>query len=120
MSENVLSANAPACTGCHFGCTLDAYRCGRGKAFYELWQAGGEVPERRGPGRLGGSPGGDHRPPSDTRVMHALTIMTKVLHERHAEAPESKLLASIERQGGFFALDKLAERAVLTSEEPAM
>ena len=124
MEETAKDQQAPACPGCHFGCSLDAYRCGRGKGFSEKWRAGEPVPERRGPGKGGpggpgkGGPGGPGGPgrgglPTGMRVMHALNIMANKLQDRHTESAERKVLASIDRQGGFFALDMLGRRALV-------
>ena len=113
---------APRCPGCHFGCSLDAYRCARGKGFHDRWQAGEEIPERgkpggRGPGGPGGPGGGHPAMPTHMRVMHALNIMGNVLQDRHAESPDRKVLASIARQGGFFADSLLPKRAFMERAE---
>lgn len=143
MQETATNLQAPICPGCHFGCSLDAYRCGRGKGFSVKWRAGEPLPERRvpgvgGPGHPGKRPGGcggqggkvNGRPGKGgssgsgeggsggvplpgMRVMHALNIMSNVLQDRHAESAERKVLGAVERQGGFFALSLLGKRTLV-------
>lgn len=138
MGDSVEStAKAPTCPGCHFGCSVDAYRCARGQGFYKLWCEGKPVPERGippmmrkngersdgervGDGRPGdGRTGEGHKdnvPPVGTRVMHGLNIMANVLQDRHAESPDRKVLTAVGRQGGFFALGMIGKRALLDDD----
>ena len=120
MSPEIAGTTAPTCPGCHFGCSLDAYRCGRGKGFHGKWQAGEAVPERGKPPMLRGGTdgrGGKGAPPVDVRVMHALNIMANKLQNRHTEAAERKVLGSVARQGGFFAVNLLGKRALVESPQ---
>lgn len=115
MIETTSTTKAPSCPGCHFGCALDAYRCGRGKGFHQLWVDGKPIPERGKPGE-----GGAGRAPSvDTRVMHGLNIMANILKDRHTESAERKTLMAVGRQGGFFAVDMLGKRTLLDPEDLA-
>ena len=109
MTETASTIEAPTCPGCHFGCALDAYRCGRGKGFYQLWLDGKPLPERGEPGEGGAG----HAPSVDMRVMHGLNIMANILQDRHTESAERKALMAIGRQGGFFAVDMLGKRTLL-------
>ena len=115
MTEATSTIEVPKCPGCHLGCALDAYRCGRGKGFHQLWVSGKPVPERGKPGE-----GGVARAQSvDMRVMHGLNIMAKILRDRHAESAERKALMAIGRQGGFFSIDTLGKRTLLDQERLA-
>ena len=49
MTGSTSAIEGVKCPGCHFECMLEKYQCGRGKEFYDLAAAGGEVPVRRGP-----------------------------------------------------------------------
>ena len=116
-----VNAEAPVCPGCHFGCLVSGYRCGRGKAFHDLWVDGKPVPERRKPPimRSGGAekaPQGGPMPSSDMRIMHGLNIMANILQDRHTESAERKVLMAAGRQGGFFACDMLAKRTLVDDE----
>ncbi len=115
MIESTSTIEAPSCPGCHFGCALDAYRCGRGKGFHQLWVDGKPIPERGKPGEGGVG----HAPSVDMRVMHGLNIMANILQDRHTESAERKTLMAIGRQGGFFAVDMLGKRTLLGSEDLA-
>ena len=112
MTETTSTIEVPSCPGCHFGCALDAYRCGRGKGFHQLWVAGKPLPERGKPGEGGAG----HAPSVDMRVMHGLNIMANILQDRHTESAERKALIAIGRQGGFFAVDMLGKRTLLDPE----
>lgn len=125
MSETV---EAPICPGCHFGCLLDAYKCGRGKGFAELWKDGKPVPERGVPPFMRsekdeatasktGTQGGAAMPVG-TRVMHGLNIMANILGERHTESADRKVLMAVVRQGGFFAIDMVGRRTLV--DEPKL
>lgn len=112
MTETIGTNVAPNCPGCHFGCPLDAYRCGRGKGFHQLWVDGKPIPKRGEPGEGGVG----QAPPLDSRVMHGLNIMANILKDRHTESAERKALMAIGRQGGFFAADMLGKRTLLDAE----
>ena len=107
------------CPGCHFGCLLAKYQCGRGKEFYDLAAEGGEVPVRRGPmmtpSERAANP--DGKPPLNDRVMHGFNILSNRLQDRHVEAGERKVVLSLVRAGGFMSLPILAKRMLLTPDE---
>lgn len=115
MSEQTVAQ----CPGCHFGCNLDAYQCGRGKEFYELAASGQPVPERRWPmftpsekaeGRTG-------KPPLNERVMRGLNMVSFALRRRHEEAGEKKIVAALVRGGKFMSLPILSKRTHIPREE---
>lgn len=118
MSEAVVS-NEIKCPGCHFECALVNYQCGRGKEFYDLAAAGGEVPPRRvpmmTPSELAASP--DGKPPLDDRVMHVLNVMANRLRDRHIEAGDCKVVLTIARAGSFMSLPIMAKRMLLSLDE---
>lgn len=107
------TATAPTCPGCHFACSLDAYRCGRGQGFSRMWREGKEVPERRVRlmPQLHEGESANSMPPEPNRIMRAISILGRKAEACNDAQPEQKVLMAIARQGGFFALDKLAERA---------
>ena len=109
MTETTSTMDVPICPGCHFGCSVDAYKCGRGKGFRQLWLDGKPLPERGKPGDGGAM----QMPAVDMRVMHELNIMANILQDRHTESAERKVLMAIGRQGGFFAVDMLGKRTLL-------
>ena len=118
MNETMVSADL-VCPGCHFRCKLAHYQCGRGKEFFGMVAAGGELPERHGPlltpSEREAAPGG--LPPLNDRVMHGLNIAAARLRKRPAEPAERKILASLARGGSFMSLGILAKRAGLERED---
>ena len=119
MTQSAQISNDIVCPGCHFGCKLAKYQCGRGKEFYDIAAEGGEVPERRGPmmtpSERAATP--DGKPPLNDRVMHALNITANRLRDRHAEAGERKVLITLVRTGSFMSVGLLGKRAMLSREE---
>ena len=107
------------CPGCHFQCKLVKYQCGRGKEFYDLAAAGGEVPERRGPmmtpSERTSRP--DGLPPLNDRVMHGLNITAHRLRSSHTETAVQKVVMGLARGGSFMAQGILAKRSMLSREE---
>ena len=119
MAQSNRISNDIVCPGCHFGCKLVKYQCGRGKEFYDIAVQGGELPERRGPvltpSERAALP--DGKPPLNDRVMHALNITANRLRDRHAEAAERKVLISLVRSNSFMSTGLLGKRAMLSREE---
>ena len=107
------------CPGCHFECKLVKYQCGRGKEFYDLAAAGGEVPVRRGPmmtpSERAARP--DGLPPLNDRVMHGLNILSNSLKDRHVEVGERAVVLALSRLGMFMSQALLAKRMLLSAEE---
>ena len=112
-------SNEIKCPGCHFECTLVKYQCGRGKEFYDIAVAGGEVPIRRGPmmspSERAANP--DGKPPLNDRVMHSLNITANRLQGRHEEAGERAVAFALARAGSFMSLPLLAKRMLLSIDE---
>ena len=117
MLEKNAVSNDAKCPGCHFGCMLVKYQCGRGKEFYDLAASGGELPERRGPmmtpSEAAARP--DGRPPLNDRVMHGLNIMSNRLRERHEQSPNGAVLTALERSASFMSLPILQKRTHVPS-----
>ena len=115
---------APKCSGCHFGCSIDNYQCARGKKFLEQWQAGEEIPERRmpgpgGPGGKGGRkpPKGMPAPSADERLAHMLTICSMFLQRNSESSPALSIATAAMRQDGFASKRITGERARLKGAE---
>jgi len=119
MTESTSVSEDIRCPGCHFECMLVKYQCGRGKEFYDIAAAGGEVPVRRGPmmtpSERAANP--DGKPPLNNRVMHALNIMASRLRDRHVEAGERKIVVGLVRAGSFMSMPFLAKRSQMSIEE---
>jgi len=119
MAQSNQISNDIVCPGCHVGCKLVKYQCGRGKEFYDIAAQGGELPERRGPvltpSERAALP--DGKPPLNDRVMHALNIAANRLRDRHTEAAERKVLISLVRANSFMSAGLLGKRAMLSREE---
>ena len=111
--------NIPTCPGCHFGCALVAYRCGRGQGFNRMWHEGKEIPERRArfAPQLNDSESEAAMPPNPSRVMRVVGILGRKAQVCSNDAPDRKVLMAIVRQGGFFAMEKLAERAMIAEAD---
>lgn len=100
--------DAKVCPGCHFGCAIDGFQCGRGEKLHARWVETGELPERRRPPHPGGQPGGRDggRPaiPVDDRIMHMLHIigiaLSDLADESGASAPERRAIDCLMRHGG--------------------
>ena len=119
MTDHATMPEELTCPACHFGCKLANYQCGRGKEFYDIVAAGGELPERRGPMLTPSEQaafGEGGRPPLNHRVMHALNIMANVLQRRHEEAGVKKMTLGLARAGSFCTLPMLAKRMNMTGD----
>ena len=118
----------PTCPGCHFGCKLDAAQCARGLKFFDKWQAGEEIPERRVPwGKDGkrkregeGQPSkGRKMPPhlaampTSARLMMLLNITGAILRDRDDAERDRRIAECIVRQDGAAANRIIAERTRL-------
>ena len=119
MAESASATEGILCPGCHFECKLENYQCGRGKEFFDLAAAGGEVPVRRGPVMTPSerAASSDGKPPLNDRVMHGLNIMALRLRQRHGEAGICKVVLSLARAGSFMSLPFLAKRMLLSVDE---
>lgn len=120
MPDDAVVFEGLTCPACHFGCKLAKYQCGRGKEFYDIVAAGGELPERHGPMLTPSEKaafGEDGRPPLNHRVMHALSIMANVLQRRHEEAGAKKLVSCLARAGSFCTLPMLSKRMHVAGDE---
>lgn len=119
MVESASATGDIRCPGCHFECKLKNYQCGRGKEFFDLAAAGGEVPVRRGPvmtpSERAANP--DGKPPLNDRVMHGLNITALRLRQRHEESGMRKVALSLARAGSFMSLPFLAKRMLLSANE---
>lgn len=114
VSENLV------CPGCHFGCKLVKYQCGRGKEFFDLAASGGELPTRHG--RPVATPSEraarlDGMPPLDDRVMFCLMVLANRLQQHHQETGEQKMAFALSRAGSFMTLPILAKRTMLSPSE---
>lgn len=100
----------PLCPGCHVGCKLDRWQCGKGKAFLETWQQGGEIPRRNRRRRGGGKPDSAPELSASEQAVRLLNIVPKALQRYAGETSSDKLLATLERHG------RLMSRAMLAKE----
>ena len=89
---------AKLCPGCHFGCEIERFQCGRGEKLCARWRETGELPERRGPGK-GPLRAKNHKGPvitANDRLMHMLHVVGIALHdladESGANVPEHQVL----------------------------
>ena len=118
MEEQVVSKEI-TCPGCHFECVLVEYQCGRGKEFYDIAAAGGEVPIRRGPmmtpSEKAARPEG--KPPVNHRVMHMLNVAANRLQDRHVEAGDRKVVLTLDRAKSFMSVPIMAKRMLVSPEE---
>ena len=122
--EEAVTGSTPAlqdilCPGCHFECKLANYQCGRGKEFFDLAAAGGEVPIRRGPTRTPSeiAAGAGGRPPLNDCVMHWLNVVANRLQDNHEEAGMRKVVLTLTRTGSFMSLPILAKRMLLSVDD---
>ena len=119
MAESAVVSTDITCPGCHFECRLVKYQCGRGKEFFDLAAAGGEVPERRGPMLTPSEAAASSRakPSLDERVVYALSIAGHIIQKREEEAAAIKAVEAVDRAMSFMSVPILAKRTMLLREE---
>ena len=117
--ETVSVSESIRCPGCHFECMLAKYQCGRGKEFYDIAAAGGEVPVRRGPmmtpSERAACP--DGKPPLDGRVMHALFITAGRLQSLRPAEGGCDVVSALARTGSFMSVPMLAKRMRVAADD---
>ena len=121
MAEVAALSSEIVCPGCHFGCKLAKYQCGRGKEFFDIAAASGELPERRGPMMTPSEKAArpDGKPPVNDRVMHGLNIVANRLRERHEQADIRAAVLGTARAGASITPGILAKRLNLATAELA-
>lgn len=135
--ETAASNGAPTCPGCHFGCALDDYQCGRGRKFLAMWHNGEAIPERRGPGmprhagkqgpggeasaaraagnaqrpeKRGGEGGPEGQLPPDMRLVMLLNVTANALRDERDSNTADEVLDCIVRQDRSATIRIIAER----------
>ena len=111
---------AMKCPGCHFGCSLNKYQCGRGKEFFDLVQDGGELPERRPPvftpseqaAKKGHTP-----PPINEKLVRGINIVSHMMRDRDMPTPEQAIIVGLINLKSFMSKSLLPKRLQLPQLE---
>lgn len=113
MSANTVAGTkaVPTCPGCHFGCRLDRYQCGRGQGIYEKWVETGEVPERPAV------------PPPilqlevTDKLAFGMNILANVVQDQRSRRAEGEILCALMGHAGLASEQLIAARARLDSAD---